>query len=139
EIEINYPWLVEVVVKKISKFRNSRRTKRYLVNFQAKVFPKDIGKNVYAIIKNISMTGVGAVFREDIEPESLVNVAVSASINKAQNLEFKAKITRVIGRELYNEYGLEIVDIDDHNKNMLDKLIYRLECDEGEFVSESLK
>ena len=78
-------------------------------------------------------------FREEVEVESLVNVFVSASIEKSMALEFKAKVNRVIEREFYNEYGLEIVDIDDINKDMLDRLIYRLECDESEFVSKCLK
>lgn len=139
EIEITYPWLVQVAIKKINRVRNNRKAKRYLVNFQAKIFPKGIGKNVYSIIKNVSMTGVGAVFREEIEPQSLVNVTVSASIEKAQSLDFKAKINRLVDRKLYNEYGLEIVEIDDINKDKLDRLIYRLERDETEFISDSLK
>jgi len=32
-------------------------------------------------------------------------------------LEFKAKINRIVNREIYNEYGLEIVEIDEVNKD----------------------
>ncbi len=137
--ELTYPWLVQVSIKSVSRVKNNRNAKRYLTNFQSKFYPKGAGDNIYAIIKNISMTGVGAVFREEIEPQSLVNVFVNASIDKVQSLEFKAKVNRIINRELYNEYGLEIVEIDELNKDKLDKLIYRLECNEAEFVSNSLK
>ncbi|WP_010252500.1 PilZ domain-containing protein [Acetivibrio cellulolyticus] len=139
EIDINYPWLVEVASSQIHKVKNSRKSKRYLVNFQSKVFSNMLGKSVYAIIKNISMFGVSAVFKEDIDPECLVNVSVSASVNKGENLEFRAKVIRVIEKAGYNEYGLQIVEIDEHNKDILDKLIYRLECDETEYVLDSLK
>ncbi len=139
EFEVTYPWLVQVTIKNVSRVKNNRSAKRYLANFQARFSPKGSDASIYAIIKNISMTGVGAVFKEEVEPQSLVNVFVSASIDKTQPLEFKAKINRIVNREIYNEYGLEIVGIDDINKDKLDKLIYRLECNEAEFVSNSLK
>ncbi len=139
EFEVTYPWLVEVTIKSVSRVKNNRNAKRYLTNFQSRFYTKGSDTGIYAIIKNISMTGVGAVFREEIKPQSLVNVFVSASIDKIQSLEFKAKINRIINREIYNEYGLEIVEIDEINKDKLDKLIYRLECNEAEFVSNSLK
>jgi len=139
EIDINYPWLVEVAASEIQKVKNSRKTKRYLVNFQSRIFSNTQGKSMYAIIKNIGMYGVGAVFKDNIDPECLVNVSVSASVNKGENLEFKARVVRVVERGAFNEYGLEIVEIDDHNKDMLDKLIYRLECDETEYVLDCLK
>lgn len=139
EFEITYPWLVEVAIKRVSKVKNNRGAKRYLVNFQSRFYPKGSDNGIYAIIKNISLTGVGAVFREEVQPHSLVNVFVSASVDKVQSLEFKAKINRIVNREIYNEYGLEIVEIDEVNKDKLDKLIYRLECNEAEFVSNSLK
>jgi len=49
------------------------------------------------------LTGVGAVFREEVQPHSLVNVFVS----------------RIVNREIYNEYGLEIVEIDEVNKDCI--------------------
>lgn len=139
EIDINYPWLVEVTTEEVKKIRNFRKTKRYIVNFQARVFSNAHGESMYAIIKNIGMYGVGAVFRDNIDPQCLVNVSVSALVNKGENLEFKAKVVRVVDRGAFNEYGLEIVEIDEYNKNLLDKLIYKLECDETQFVLDSLK
>lgn len=139
EIDVNYPWLVEVVIKDIYKLKNSRKTKRYLVNFQSKIFLNTLGETEYAIIKNISKDGIGAVFKKDVEPGSLVDVNVLATIGDDENLEFKARAVRVIDRGEFKEYGLEIVEIDNSNKDFLDRLIYRLECDETEYVLESLK
>mgnify|MGYP000854670977 CR=1 FL=1 len=137
--DITYPRLVHLLIEKTRRVKNNRKNKRYLVNFQSFFTPYGVDKKIYAIIKNVSLSGICAVFREEVEVESLVNVFVSASIEKSMALEFKAKVNRVIEREFYNEYGLEIVDIDDINKDMLDRLIYRLECDESEFVSKCLK
>lgn len=139
EFDITYPWFVQMFIKKVNRIRNNRKSKRYLVNFQSIFSPYGVDKRIYAIIKNISQTGICAVFREEVETESLVNVFVSASIEKALPLEFKAKINRLVERDFYNEYGLEVIEIDDINKDRLDKLIYRLERDESEFVSNSLK
>lgn len=139
EIDINYPWLVEVSVDDLNKIKNNRRTKRYLTNFQSKVHSNKNNEPMYAIIKNVCKQGVGAVFKEEISPESLVDVNISISIGKNENLEFKAKIVRIVEKAGYNEYGLEIVEIDDQNKDLLDKLIYKLECDEAEYVLDVLK
>lgn len=139
EIDLNYPWLVEVTANQIKKLKNNRNTKRYLVNFQSKVFSKSIGEPIYAIIKNIGKYGISAAFKEKIYPECLVDVYISISISKDENLEFKAKVLRIADKGVYNEYGLQIIEIDDHNKDLLDKLIYRLECDETEYVLDSLK
>lgn len=139
EIDINYPWLVEVGVKDVYRLKNSRKTKRYLVNFQSRVFLNTIGETEYAIIKNISKDGIGAVFKKEVEPGSLLDVSVLATIGEDEKLEFKAKAVRVIDRGDFKEYGLEIVEIDKSNKDFLDRLIYQLECDETEYVLESLK
>ncbi|TYQ13331.1 UNVERIFIED_CONTAM: PilZ domain-containing protein [Acetivibrio alkalicellulosi] len=139
DIDINYPWFVEVELENIKKFKNNRKSKRYLVNFQSKIIPQNLNGGIYAIIKNISMTGVSTIFKENISKESLINVTVSASINKTLDLEFIARVTRVIKREIYNEYGLEITKIDDKNKDILEKLIYSLECDESLFIVDSFK
>lgn len=139
EFDITYPRFVQLLIRSIRRLKNNRRTKRYLVNFQSCFSPYGVNKKIYAIIKNISLSGVCAVFREEVETESLINVSVSASIDKTMALEFKARINRLVKRDFYNEYGLEIIEIDDINKDRLDKLIYRLECDEAEFVSNNLK
>jgi len=139
EIDIKYPWIVDVVAEKIVKFKNNRKSKRHLVNFPSKMYSNELYGNVYAIIKNISSIGISAVFREKIELGKLINVYFSISVDKFTSLEFKAKPVRVIDRSIYYEYGFEIVDIDDINKDLLDRLLYKLECNEAEFVTENLK
>jgi len=51
EFEITYPWLVEVAIKRVSKVKNNRGAKRYLVNFQSRFYPKGSDNGIYAIIK----------------------------------------------------------------------------------------
>jgi len=54
--------------KKGQQSEEQQRAKRYLVNFQSRFYPKGSDNGIYAIIKNISLTGVGAVFREEVQP-----------------------------------------------------------------------
>ena len=137
--DLNYPRLVQVCANKIQKFRNNRKTKRYFVCFQANVHLPGVDKKVYAIIKNISSGGLAAVFKEYVAEDITVKISVSASISRNEFLEFKAKTTRVIPRGSYNEYGMEIIEIDEYNQNMLDKLLFKLQEDESRFVLECMK
>ena len=136
---LNYPQMVEITAERIKKYRNNRKTKRYLVNFPASIYCNEWQEEFYAIIKNISMTGVSAVFKEEIDTQESVNLVVNVNVENERNIKFKAKIIRIIEREFYNEYGLEIIDIDMENKDLIERLTFRLEQDETEFVSEALK
>lgn len=137
--EINNYILVEAIAEKIKRFENTRKTKRYLVSFPATIFYKGYEKDFYAVIKNISINGMGAIFKEELQLNTPIDVIVHALIEDGHNLRFKSRIARITKRELYNEYGLEITEINKDNKNILEKLIFRLESDEAEFVSWELR
>lgn len=139
EFEIQYPSIVAVMVDKVHKYKNNRLAKRYLVNFPTNIFLTGQEKTIYAVIKNISESGIGAVFKEQISKEDLVNVRVSALIKKREVLTFKAQVVRVSPKPNFNECGMKIVGIDDYNKDLLDKVIYKLQEDERLFISEYLK
>jgi len=137
EIGIKYPWVVEVVAEKITRYKNNRRTKRYLVNFPSRIFSAEMEDGIYAIIKNISITGFSAVFKQELD--SFGKVTASIPVDKFTSLQFKAKPVRTVDKIIYFEYGFEITEIDSINKDLLERLIYKLECDETEFIADNLR
>ncbi|MCX7921297.1 MAG: PilZ domain-containing protein [Clostridia bacterium] len=139
EIDIGYPHMVRISLDKVEKYKNNRKAKRYPVNFQANITTPGGSKKVYAIIKNINNIGVSAVFKEQIDLNSHVKVDVSAQIGKREMLEFKARVVRTIPMGSYNEYGLEIVDIDELNRDLMEKVIFHLQENESLYVTETLK
>ncbi|MDQ2086150.1 PilZ domain-containing protein [Herbivorax sp. ANBcel31] len=139
DIDIKYPWLVGITIDDIKKFKNKRKSKRYMVNFQAQVFVGDTDESIYGIIKNLSMTGANIVFKEKIEIDSFINLLVRSSIKNDLYLEFKGKVVRLIDKSEYTEHGLEISNIDHYNKENLTEIIQQLEKNEKSFIANCLK
>jgi len=139
DIDIHNPKYVQFGINEIKRYMNNRSVKRYLVSIQASISLEQTNKSIYSIIKNISIDGVNAVFREVINKNALVNITISAFINKEETLQFKARVVRSINRSCYTEYGFRIIEIDESNKNLLNRLIYCLEKNESSFVEEYLK
>jgi hypothetical protein len=137
DIELQYPYFVQVYIEKKVRFNNNRASKRFMVNFSANIDTKN--HNAYAIIKNISQNGVAAVFKEHIDIDGMANMRVLVQVGRTEILEFKVCVLRSTPKNSYSEYGMNIIEIDDKNKNLLDKLLFRLQVDETSFISESLK
>jgi len=138
-IDVQYPGMVELFVEKISKFRNKRASKRYNASFHTIVSSASMERRIYAITKNISLSGVGLIFKENIDVPSVVGLKVSVNIRTNEVLEFNARIIRSVAKNGYNEYGLEIISIDDKNRDLLDKVIYQLNQSESAYIAQYLK
>ena len=139
DIEFLYPRHMRLVVERIRKNHNNRQFKRYLVNLPANLQFPDSNETFFGVIKNISANGIGVIFREHVDINSLVNVKVSTSIRHNETLEFNATILRAVPSDGYNEYGMKIIEIDVENKDKMDKLLGFLEEDIAKFVTDSLK
>ncbi|MCX8130144.1 MAG: PilZ domain-containing protein [Clostridia bacterium] len=137
DIELQYPRQVQVSIDKVDRYKNKRKSKRYLTNLQANISSADISRNLYAIVKNISDSGVSAVIREQLDTDSIVVMSICIPDNGL--LEFKAKIIRNTRKANYYEYGMEIIKIDEGNKSLLSKLIASLNKNEKEYISECLR
>jgi hypothetical protein len=141
EIELTYPSYIHFCVDKVEKFKNNRRYDRYFVNINATIGTVE-NKNIHAVIKNISINGISLVFKELVETNDILDVSFyfTKNIEGEQKVKFKAKIVRKISvRDKFNEYGLEIVNIDSISKERMDSLIEMLEEDEKIFVANCLK
>jgi hypothetical protein len=138
-INIRYPSHAEFSIGKIHRYKNYRKARRFLVDFPGEIHIQGADKRIYSIIKNLGPEGLGMIFKENINENTLVDVAVTATVGKNELLELKAKIIRVLPRSFYNEYGMKIVDMDDANRSLLNKLLFYLEQNESLFVAECLK
>ena len=74
-----------------------------------------------------------------INPEDLIRVVVKVDVPDLHTMEFKARIVREHKRDRLHEFGMEILEIDDENRDVLDKLLYKLEKNEKLLVMDYLK
>jgi c-di-GMP-binding flagellar brake protein YcgR len=138
-----YPHLTEMHVTELSKYKNRRQAKRFYIDIPVSVFIPILKKTFYAIVKDISSTGFSAMidmlFKDEMEKQDLLKVEVKADIPDIGELEFSARVVREHKLDAHHEFGMEIFEIDDENKDLLDKLIFKLEKDEKMLISEYLK
>lgn len=137
EIEFNYPRELQFIIKDINIFKNMRKFRRYNVNFSADVYLNRNSKRTYTIVHNISIADLSMVCKENVDINDKVDVDII--VDKETVLKFKARIARILPNDRYVECGMQITEIDDTNKDRLERVIFRLENDEGLFVNESLK
>jgi c-di-GMP-binding flagellar brake protein YcgR len=136
-IELIYPRLVCLVAGSTRKYKNNRQFKRYYVSFPTHVTIPDTHTDIFTIITNISMRGAAAVFKEPLTNESIkfqALVKMTLPEKSDEFLEFKAKIVRTATTDILHEYGVEIVEIDAKNEQILKNIITRLEKNEGMFA-----
>ncbi|KNY25286.1 PilZ domain-containing protein [Pseudobacteroides cellulosolvens] len=139
DIDFKYPNYVQVCVDRIDKYRNKREFRRYMVNMMANVTLAKSDYKIYSVVKNIGFNGAGIVIKDEIPENDSKKLKIITQVGEKDYLEFTADIIRAESRGLYNEYGVKITYIDDMNKDILDKLIYKMEKDESLYVKESLK
>ncbi|MCX8130203.1 MAG: PilZ domain-containing protein [Clostridia bacterium] len=138
DIEIKQPGSICVFIEKVSKFKNNRLFKRYSVNFQADILMAGSDESIYSIVKNISIIGAGVISKQHLYKDTIITLKIATFISCDEMLEFKAKIVRIIKNENFYEYGIEIIDIDSKNKDILDKVIFCLNTNENIFIEDLL-
>ena len=139
DVDFRYPNYVQFCVDKIQKYRNKREFRRYMVNMMANVTLAKNDYKIYSVIKNIGFNGASIVLKDEISEEDRNKIRIITQVGEREYLEFTADVIRAESKELYNEYGVKIIDIDDMNKDILDKLIYRMEKNESLYVKDALK
>jgi hypothetical protein len=139
DIGLQYPNYVQICVDKIDKYKNKREFRRYMVNMMANIMLLRNDYKIYSVMKNIGFNGAGIVLKDSIDENDGKKLRIIAQTGEKDYLEFYGEIIRAEPKGLYYEYGLKIVNLDEINKNTLDKLIYKLDKDESIYVKESLK
>jgi len=126
-IDISSPGIVKIQTNRVYKYQNIRRDKRYLVNFRANILKDIISDPVYAIVKNISLSGMAVVCNHKFQTLIDVKIKFSTSLHTSEYIETTANIIRESSHEGYNEYGLMFLDMGEKNKEALKNLINNLE------------
>ncbi|MCX7922670.1 MAG: PilZ domain-containing protein [Clostridia bacterium] len=137
DIELSFPGLAKVAVTDIKKFNNARKSKRYGCNMPSHVYTSD--STVYSIVKNMSATGVFAIFKEYVSKGTAVKLKVWESIGKDDFIEFKAEVIRIVPKYGYYEYGFRILEIDEKNSATYDRLLSQLQHQEELYLSGLFK
>lgn len=138
EINHNYPSFIHAHVDKIQKYR-ARIPRRYIVSIPAFVRIPEYNKELETKITNISLNGIKILLDDYIDKRLVVDIKIKNLLNITKNIEFSVKLLKVSSMEDYNEYNTEITKIDTENKDILEKLIYKLEEDEKSLIAEYLK
>lgn len=125
-IVVTNPPKIIIKIENIIQHENDRKSLRYNMNFLCRVLPEDEEFKIQGITTNISESGISIVSYADFNTSSLVNVEVI--IPHLNVLKFKGSIRRLESNvNNHIQYGIEITDIDNENKLILDKVISQAE------------
>lgn len=108
-IESFDPLTIEIKVNKMEKKEALRKYERFYVSLSCSVFSKELGQSVFAIVKNLSFSGLKINCKQDFPENS--NLELTLNIDKYYSLSCIGKIVRKNKLSLYYEYGIEITDI----------------------------
>lgn len=125
DIGINLPLIIMAEINKISKFDNTRNSKRYTTNLCGRIIFDNNEKSTFATIKNISRTGISVTCREYIENNEEVDVDIV--LWKEEVLSIEGRVVRAykIGRNY--KYGIIIENMDKRSRELLVELIEEME------------
>ncbi len=136
-IIIASPPRVIVRVENIISNNNNRKFSRWNINLLCRIVPTDEHFKIQGITTDISEGGIAMVSYADFNVQELVDVEIISSENDV--LKFRGNIRR-LDAKLNNhiQYGIEIVDIDPHNKSILEKIISNIKSQtkEGGFYGK---
>ncbi len=134
EITLMFPQKLIIKVENVEKSKNLRKQDRYPVSLSANVRKADSREVHFAVIKNISLLGVS--FTCNVELEVSSEVILNMAVSEESIITFTGRIIRA--RELTNfyEYGVIQSDIDELNREELEKYIERLKREELEQSQE---
>lgn len=117
------PYEISIKIEKIIRRKALRKSKRFFVNLIAEIHPsKDTGaRNVFVIVKNISISGFKINSKDDINLNELL--AITISIDKYHKFICTAKVIRKNPLKDFYEYGIKILEISDSNLLILEHYI----------------
>lgn len=138
-IDISIPSLVKVNIEKIYKHVNLRKEKRFTANYRANIINHYTQETLYAIIKNLSATGVALICNGYLPKNTIVTVKFASNLRENEKVEFDAKVVRTLSSSGFAEYGMITVNISEKNKLIIKELVSKLEQDEKTIFRHALK
>lgn len=146
-IKSDFPQSITIRVHQIESFENNRDSYRYDVYLSATVkMGKDDKKGIFAIVTNISHTGVAFITREDLwkganlqagpDPNQNVCMYVDVYISPERFFTFEGVLVRKSAREKGIEYGVRYVDMEVESEKFLNVLLEELANKDKEFYNK---
>ena len=119
------PPQVIVKIENIISHENIRKFIRWNINLLCRILPSNDEFKIQGITTDISQGGFSMVSYADFNIKDIVDVEIISSHNDI--LKFKGNIKR-LETKIKNQvqYGIEIVEIDNNNEQILSKLITNL-------------
>ncbi len=137
EITLLFPQKLMLKVENVEKYTNMRKQARYSVSLSANVRKFDSKDAFFAVVKNISLLGVSFTCNTEFEvnSSSIIKIAVS----KDTIITFYGRIIRVRKLSNFYEYGLIQTNIDEFNRDELEKYIQKLKEEEDSLFDEEME
>lgn len=136
EITLLFPQKLMLKVENVEKYTNLRKQARYSVSLSSNVRKLDSKSAYFAVVKNISLLGVSFTCNTEFEVNGsiIINIAVS----KDTVITFYGRIIRVRKLSNFYEYGLIQTNIDEFNRDELEKYIQKLKEEEDSLFAEEI-
>lgn len=126
-IETLDPLILNINIINIVKKKSLRKNERFYISITAQLNQPDISNSYFAIVKNLSSSGIKLNCKEDISLNKSVNITMY--IDNYYSINFKGLIVRKNKLKSYYEYGVEIKDITKTNKLTFQHYINQLKSD----------
>ena len=127
-ITIQHPQKMTVKIESVEKYKNIRVHNRYSVSLSANVEEVNSKQVHFAVVKNISLSGVS--FTCNVEFEENKDFVINIAMSKDIMLTFHGRGVRVRKVMNYYEYGVIQTSIDEFNMEVLEKYIETLQEEE---------
>ncbi len=115
-----YENLVTVYVDSVEHHLNRRQEPRFDVSFCGYVLQSDIQKPVYALVKNISRTGISLECKTDMDEDSVFKLDIFLSRDKI--ISMKCKALRKSAAQGTYLYDAAIESLDKNSSGIFEKL-----------------
>lgn len=124
---------VLVEINSVDKIDNKREDIRYDVHLNSIVKGEDLDDFGFAVVTDISKSGIGLLSKQNIPIG--INVFADVFLDEGKVLKLKGRPIRkkVCGYDI--KYGMTMSPVDDTNKNTLQQLLKELEEKENQSVS----
>lgn len=115
---------ITVKVNDLDSLKNLRKSKRYYVSYASYINTKQI-KNIFGVVKNISMSGIKISSKGNADIGELIEVTIN--IDKVNRLNLKGKVVRKNKYGDIFEYGIETTELSGKSQKIMNDFLNKLE------------
>lgn len=114
DIHPDFPGYINIHISAIKEIKNVRNSPRYDVYLASAMKIKDYDKECFAIVHNISLSGIAFYSKDDFHPQE-ENVKTTIYLSQGQTLNVTGRITRKKPYADFIDYGMNYTTNPDNN------------------------